>query len=103
MEKYNTNNPERIRYWVQENIHMVWREIETLQQIRQGGFILRISFWENSWPIVSQWRLRSSPELGIGTEKERDYYVSKEVWYISPNFFSIHDFKDWVNNVKYPA
>ena len=99
MDKYNANNPERIRYWIQENIHMVWSQVQRIQEIPQGGFVLRISFWENSLPTARQWHLLSSPEL----EDEKDCYVSKEIWYISPNFSSIHAFKDWVNNVKYPA
>lgn len=43
----------------------------------------------------------SSPELGIGTENERDTFVSEDMWLIDSNFSSINAFADWVNKVQY--
>jgi hypothetical protein len=52
--KYDASNPERIRYWIMENIHMVWDQVARLQKIQDKGFVLRVVFYEGSWSIVCQ-------------------------------------------------
>lgn len=101
MHQFSNTNPERIRYWIKNNIHMVWLSVKALQEVPNQAMCLRITFHLDSYPIVMQWSKRASPELGIGTEKEQDCYVSKDIWLISQNFSSINAFADWVNNVQY--
>ena len=107
MNQFSNINPERIRYWILNNIHMVWGEIKRLQEIeeivssRPSKNILRITFYLDSYPIVMQWsRTQSIFELKIGTTEEKDCYISSEMWLVDSNFSSIHTFADWVRNVK---
>lgn len=97
----SANNPERIRYWIKNNIHMVWDAVKKLQTISNQSMVLRITFYEGSYPIVMQWSKLSSPELRIGTENERDTFVSEDMWLIDSDFSSINAFADWVNKVQY--
>lgn len=100
MNQFSNQNSERIRYWIKNNIHMVWDAVRKLQEIPNQSMILRITFYKESYPIVMQWAKLSSPELGIGTDNERTNFISEDMWLISGEFSSINAFADWVNNVK---
>ena len=80
---------------------MVWDAVKKLQTISNQSMVLRITFYEGSYPIVMQWSKLSSPELRIGTENERDTFVSEDMWLIDSDFSSINAFADWVNKVQY--
>lgn len=101
MNQFSNTNPERIRHWIKNNIHMVWDAVKKLQTIPNQSMVLRVTFYLDSYPIVMQWSKLSSPELGIGTDKERDTYVSEDMWLIDSDFSSINAFADWVNKVQY--
>lgn len=92
--QYSGENPERIRYWIRNNIHMVWDQVEKLKQPELKGFVLKITFYPDSFPIVAQWSMNNSEFKNYGT------YTSENMWTIEPSFFSINEFADWVNNVK---
>ncbi len=72
--QFSNEHPERIRYWIKENIHMVWDAVQKLQKISNQTMVLRITFYVGSYPIVMQWYKLPSPEL-----KERDCYVSENL------------------------
>jgi len=96
-------NPERIRNWITNNIHMVWDAVYKLQTSKIAhSTCLRISFYKDSFPIVMQWHKISASELNIGKEDERDTFVSEDLWYVGADFSSISSFADWVKRVQYP-
>lgn len=80
---------------------MVWDAVMKLESIPRQSMVLRITFHKGSYPIVMQWSKTQSPELEIGTEYERDNYVSKELWLVDSAFSSINAFADWVDKVEY--
>lgn len=98
MNQFSATSKYRIKFWIKNNIHMVWLSVRELQKIENRNMCLRITFYMDSYPIVMQWAKLSTPELGIGTKNERDCYVSEDMWLISENFSSIQAFRDWVNN-----
>lgn len=98
MNQFSNTNKDRIKFWIKNNIHMVWLAVRELQEVPNQNICLRITFYLDSYPIVMQCTKLSSPELEIGTENEKDCYVSEDMWLISKNFSSIHAFRDWVNN-----
>ena len=89
MDKLSAHNKERIRNWISENIHMVWDQVAKLQQPALKGFVLRVSFYQSSFPIVMQWK-----------QSTDEFLIQEDVWYIDPDFSSINSFSDWVRNVK---
>ena len=89
----SASNPQRIRHWIKNNIHMVWDAVKKLQTIPNQSMVLRITFHLESYPIVMQWSKLSSPELRIGTADERDTFVSEDMWLIDSNFSSINAFR----------
>lgn len=93
-------DPQRIKSWVKENIHMIWLYLMATQEIDRRPMALRITFYPNSYPIVMQWAKLSAPQLGVRTENQTDDYISEEMWLISSKFTSINEFKDWVNNIN---
>lgn len=95
MNQFSDINPERMRFWIKNNIHMVWDTVKKLQTINEP-MVLRITFYLNSYPIVMQYPKALSIEL-----KDNDCYVSEDMWLIDANFSSINAFADWVNQVKY--
>lgn len=56
MNKFSNENPERIRYWILNNIHLVWLSIQNLQKIKPDEYVLRITFYDGSYPIVMQFK-----------------------------------------------
>lgn len=96
MYQFSNGNKYRIRYWIKENIHLIWDAILRIQNIKNKDMVLRITFYEGSWPIVMQYGKSLSVEL-----IESDCYVSEELWLIDSDFSSISAFADWVNNVNY--
>lgn len=93
MNTFSNQNPERIKYWIKNNIHMVWDAVKKLQQPELKGFILRITFPKDSFPIVMQWKTESK-EL-----KRADSILKEDTWDIVPEFSSINAFSDWVINI----
>lgn len=92
MERYSNSSPNRIAYWIKENIHMVWDAVNKLQVLKLEGFCLRISFYEGSYPIVMQWHTLSSKETENGND-----FISEDLWYINKRFSSIYQFATWVD------
>lgn len=90
-------DPQRIKKWIKENIHMIWPYLKATQEIKHRPLCLRITFYPNAYPIVMQWAKLSAAELGIRSGKQTDDHISEEMWLISSTFASINDFKDWVN------
>lgn len=73
---------------------MVWREILNLQKPELQGFILKIDFYKDSFPIVMQWK------TGSKEFKLSDSILKENTWDIVPEFSSINAFADWVDNVN---
>lgn len=96
--KFSASNPERIRYWILGNIHMVWEAVKKLQQPELKGNLLRVTFYKGSWPIVCHWHILSAKEIN----QISDTFISEELWYIDGGFSTINAFADWVKNVKIP-
>lgn len=96
MNQYSNENPERIRYWIKNNIHMVWDAVKKLQTIPNNPMVLKITFHIGSYPIVMQYDKSLLKEL-----EQRDTFVSQEMWLIDSNFSSINAFADWVDKVQY--
>jgi len=96
MNQFDAKNPERIRYWILENVHMVWDAVKKLHDPTLKGFCLRITFYKDSWPIVCQWHILSAKEI----RQTSSTFVSEDLWYIDGNFSSINAFADWVKNVN---
>lgn len=96
MNKFSNENPERIRYWILENVHLVWDAVKKLQSPELKGYVIRVTFYKGSWPIVCQWHTLSAKEITISN----DTFVSEELWYIDGNFSTINAFADWVRNVQ---
>lgn len=99
MNQFSNTHPQRIKFWIKNNIHMVWLAIKACQEISNQPMCTRITFYLDSYPVVMQMLKRSSPQLGIGTEKEIKNYISQDMWLISQNFNSINAFADWVDSI----
>lgn len=96
MDKFNANNPKRIHYWILDNIHMVWDQLEKLKKpIFEDRLCLRIEFGKGSYPIVMQWSKTLKEE-----SNRKKHYTTEDVWYVMPTFSSIRSFADWVIEVK---
>lgn len=96
MNKYSSENPERIRWWILENVHLIWDAVKKLQSPELQGFCLRITFYKGSWPIVCQWHILSAKEIN----QTSDTFISEELWYIDGDFSNIGAFADWVRNAQ---
>lgn len=73
--------PYRIKMFINESIHMIWRELKNLER---GA--LQITFYEGSFPIVMQTLAQAD-----------NTYVSPSMWRINHGTFkNILEFRDFV-------
>ena len=94
--QFSAQNPDRIKYWIKNNIHMVWDAVVKLQTIPNRDMVLKVAFYLGSYPIVEQY----SKKFCSAEIQNKDTYVSEDMWLIDSKFSSINAFADWVNNVK---
>lgn len=83
---FSATSPDRLKFFILNNIHMIWRELERLET---GA--LQISFYEGFFPIAMQ----TVPQF-------MDRYVSPSMWRINKDTFkSILEFRDFVHAQKF--
>lgn len=83
---FSATSPERMKFFIRNNIHMIWRELEHLPT---GA--LQITFYKGSFPIVMQ----TLPQV-------TDRYVSENLWIFNKNAFkNILEFRDFVDAQKF--